>query len=145
MTTQTVQPNEDTPRDLRAGSTNPILRWLRGKIAETFKFAFHHPIEAVLLAFLLWITLTGLTEANWAAVPQNGIAQTVIAGEQQAFQEKVGVHVPTLTDWTNRLITNVIGVTSSIAAAFMTQLMSRSMQDWNYLQHPAPATISPGK
>ncbi len=131
MTNQLVQPRP----------ANPIWRWLRGKIVGNAQFAFNHPIEAAFLAFALWITLTGLMEANWAAVPQNGIAQTVIAGEARAFQETVGVHTPALTDWAGHLTADTIDTTSYIAAAFVARFMNYLMRDLNR----APATISPGK
>jgi hypothetical protein len=134
MTTQTVQPNKG----------NPILRWVRGKIVGTIKFAFNHPIEAAVLAFLLWIALTGLADANWSAVPQNGIAQTVIAGEQQAFQEKVGVHMPAISAWVGTRLGELINFTSLVAATWMAQFMSRFMQEFTqYQAQPAPVVVTP--
>ncbi len=123
---------------------NPIWRWLRGKIVGTVKFAFHHPIEAAFLTFVLWIALTGLTEANWSAVPQDGVAQTVIAGEQQAFQEKVGVHGPAIAAWVGTTLGELTNFTSLIAATWMAQFTSRFMQEFSqYQAHPAPVVATP--
>ncbi len=107
---------------------------MRGKIVGTLKFAFYHPIEAVFLAFLLWIALTGLTDANWSAVPQNGVAQTVIAGEQQSFHDAIGVHVPAIGNWALDKIASIINFTSGVAALWMAQFMTRFEQAFNHSQ-----------
>lgn len=127
MTTQTQNANP-TERG------NPILRWIGGRIRRTLRFAFDHPIEAALLAFLLWIALTGLADANWQTVPQSGVAATVIAGEQQSFHDTIGVHAPAITDWALRGIGTAISFTSYLAATWMASFMRYLIQ-----QSTAPA------
>ncbi len=99
--------------------THSILRWLGSRMAGLLKFAFHHPIEAAVLVVVLWIALVGLTIANWSAAPQNGIAQTAIAGEQQSFQDTIGSHMSSITDWMFQAIGNAIDLTSYMAATWM--------------------------
>ena len=116
----TTQPNKG----------NLILCWVRGRIVGTIKFAFNHPIEAAVLAFLLWIALTGLIEADWHAVPQQGIAQTIIAGEQRAFQEKVGVHLPAATAWLETRLNEFVDFTSRLAGVWMGKFTTTFMREY---------------
>jgi len=120
MTTQTIEPKVD----------NPILRWVRGKIGGMLKFAINHPLEAVVIAFVLWIALTGLADANWSAVPQQGIAQTIIAGEQRAFQEKVGVHLPAVTAWLETRLNEFVDFTSRLAGVWMGKFTATFMREY---------------